>query len=169
MVISKLKRRQILFTILTSAFILFIFSNSFHNAAESSTQSGNVVEFLQNLLNAAGITISVSEHIIRKLAHFVEYTILGILLAVTLRQFTNRNGTALFVPLFTGLATAVADEFIQLFVGRGSQVQDVVLDFSGVMTGFFMSILCIFLLKIRKVTKAKRTGKKESIHEHSAD
>ena len=52
--------------------------------------------------------------------------------------------------LFAGLAVAVTDETIQIFSGRGSQVLDVVLDFSGALTGILLVSLLIPLIEKRK-------------------
>ena len=39
---------------------------------------------------------------------------------------------------FAGLAVAVTDEALQLISNRGSQVQDVLLDFAGFLAGFLL-------------------------------
>lgn len=145
---QKLKenRGKILFTILTVAFVLFIFSNSLQNGENSSKESGTVVQLLQSLFHSLGITAAVSEHIIRKTAHFCEYAVLGALLGEMLRRYTPRVLQNIFVPLFIGLAVPVADECIQLFsAGRTALVLDVVLDFSGMLTGLALTVLCILL------------------------
>ena len=44
---------------------------------------------------------------------------------------------------FAGLAAAVTDEALQLISNRGSQVQDVLLDFAGFLTGLLLcGLLC---------------------------
>ena len=93
-----------------------------------------------------GIGIPVTEHFVRKSAHFCEFGLLGceLMLLFWLRsgvRFQNLCNAA-----FAALLAAVTDETIQIFSGRGSQVQDVVLDFSGALTG----ILLVSLLMIEK-------------------
>ena len=62
---------------------------------------------------------------IRKLAHFLEFAILGVILC-------NVYAATGYI-LFLGLAVAVSDEYIQLHSpGRSALVTDVILDFSGV-------------------------------------
>ena len=53
--------------------------------------------------------------------------------------------------LFVGLFTAVIDEFIQLFFeGRSAEITDVLIDFSGVVTGALFMLLFYFIyIKIR--------------------
>ena len=78
-----------------------------------------------------------TEAILRKLAHFGEFAILGLLLSQCLRS-------AVLPPLFVGLLCAMCDETIQIFVvGRASMVQDVWIDFAGVTA----AVLLIFVLR----------------------
>lgn len=73
--------------------------------------------------------------LIRKLAHFIEYFILAILVFLLLRDSTVKTKDIVIYTLFFVLCIAVIDEFIQSFVGRGSNVRDVVIDFSGGIMG----------------------------------
>ena len=149
-------KRQILFTLLTIVCVALIFLNSLQNGTNSSKESGHVVKLLESLFHSLGFPIAVSEHFIRKLAHFTEYTALGVLLGLTLRSYTERMMNHIFIPLFIGLAVPVTDEYIQSFVdGRGSMVQDVVLDFTGVCFGLSLTML-IILLKLSRNKKGKR-------------
>ena len=62
-------------------YILFIYSNSMRPAVQSSAESGRVLRLLQKLAADTGIAVPwLTEHIVRKCAHFIEYTGLGILL-----------------------------------------------------------------------------------------
>ncbi|MBR1738374.1 MAG: VanZ family protein [Firmicutes bacterium] len=144
--------RKILRTILitlTVIWVLFIFYNSIANGSESAQLSGSILRKINELIESSGI--SISEHLLRKTAHFVEFSILGILLMTsTLVSVKGALGNNIFIPLFCGLLTAVSDETIQLFSdGRSGQVSDVMLDFGGVLFG----IGCIYV--IRCVIKMK--------------
>lgn len=147
------EKRRFIFTLITAAFIIFIFSNSLQNADNSGAKSSKVVEILTRLSSSVGLHIPVSEYFIRKAGHFTEFMILGMLLLGTLRTYTKKLQN-IFAPLFFGLATAVSDESIQLFVqGRSSQVSDVVLDFCGMVTGLLVLGL------IMKIHTVKKQGK----------
>ena len=62
-------------------YILFIYSNSMRPAVQSSAESGRVLRFLQKLAAESGVAVPwLTEHIVRKCAHFIEYTGLGMLL-----------------------------------------------------------------------------------------
>ena len=69
--------------------------------------------------------------LIRKSAHFVEYFILASLFSRWLKTKSVKWIEMMIYPLFFVLVIAVGDEFIQSFVGRGSNVRDVLIDFSG--------------------------------------
>ena len=53
------------------------------------------------------------------------------------------------MAILGGLLTALTDETIQLFVpGRSSQVTDVWIDFSGVMTGLIVGLILLGLIRM---------------------
>ncbi len=142
-----MRRKQMIWTILYIGFMLFIFSNSLQNAADSSSRSGAVLKWLQEVFGSGWIT----EHIVRKSAHFLEFMILG---AIGLKCF-GYYGFSVLPALFAGLLTAMTDETIQRFVeGRSSQLTDVWLDFAGCVTGVFVIWL---VRRLRGSRNAKET------------
>ena len=133
-------RLRLLLRLVLIATLCFIWSNSMVGKEGSASLSRTVTAWLN------GIGIPVTEHFVRKAAHFCEFGLLGceLMLLFWLRsgvRFQNLCNAA-----FAALLSAVTDETIQIFSGRGSQVQDVVLDFSGAFTG----ILLVSLLMIEK-------------------
>lgn len=144
--LNKNTTHRIVWTVLTILFVLFIFINSMLPAVQSAEQSGGVLAFLQRIF---GENVGITEHFIRKFAHFMEYLVFGVLLITTVRSYVDRIFEHIFTVLFVGLAVPVVDEFIQLFVqGRSSQVDDIILDFIGVLTGIAVSLL-VFYIKNR--------------------
>lgn len=124
--------------------LCFIWGNSMQNKAESANISGGVTEWLR------GIGIPVTDHIVRKTAHFCEFGLLG---AELLLLFWLRSGLRfqdLCNSAFAALLSAVTDETIQLFFGRDGMVQDVVLDFTGAVTGILLVGLIIHFTEKRK-------------------
>ena len=87
------------------------------------------------------------DHPVRKTAHFLEYAVLGVLLAGGfLQPECGRDRIRLqgFRAWASGTGYAVSDEFHQLFVpGRACMPADVLLDSAGVLAG---TILCGILL-----------------------
>lgn len=128
--------------------IIFIFSNSLMNASTSSSKSMGVRAIVNSIINKLGIDFEFTDHIVRKGAHFAEFMLLGILLTLILIAFDLNLYKNITIPLFIGLFVAVLDEFIQLFVeGRAGLVSDVVLDFSGLLTGILLTILGYIIKK----------------------
>ena len=82
------KRRQYLWSAAAVLYVLFIFSNSMKTADLSSADSGAVLKLVQQVLTAGGVDSTIiTEHVIRKTAHFTEYAALGILLCLCFRTF----------------------------------------------------------------------------------
>ena len=70
-------------------------------------------------------------YVIRKSAHFFEYGVLAALLVIDFYLAKKSKINMIVYSLFITLICAVGDEFYQSFIGRGSNVRDVVIDFSG--------------------------------------
>lgn len=146
---------RLIMILLTAGLIAFAFIHSSMNADESGEESAATMVFLQNILDALGIKIELTDHIVRKLAHFTEYTAIGIMLMNTAYAF-NKSRPYIYYPhiLFAGLFTAVIDEAIQLNVpGRAGMITDALLDFSGVVTG---TVVMLIILTIYKAVRRKR-------------
>ena len=80
------------------------------------------------------------EEYIRKIAHFTEYGLLGIELAVYLLLLHRRRpslfGLAMTVPFFVGFI----DESIQSLSGRGPLIEDVWIDIGGFATFYALTL-----------------------------
>ena len=88
-------------------------------------------------------SMNVTDHLVRKLAHFCEYGALGILAGALLLVKKESGIFRWSYALLCALAVAVIDESIQLLAdGRGAQVQDVLLDTAGSLTG----LLAVWLI-----------------------
>ena len=145
-----------LFIIITFFVIGFIWWNSSKNGEESSGISQGVLYEIMQIFARIGISTDITEHIIRKLAHFTEFTALGILFSIDAVLFLKNMKQYVWIPLFIGLLVALIDETIQLFpIGRSSSVKDVWIDFSGVIFGTILLLVLkqIYLFKLRKTLK----------------
>ena len=120
--------------LLAACFVGIIFYNSSLPLRQSSQLSGWVSALTQLLAQHLDIRLTGDvEHHIRKLAHFCEFALLGLLLCHSFSALGVSNRTATGYILFLALFAAVLDEYIQSFSpGRASRVKDVLLDFSGV-------------------------------------
>ena len=72
-------KKKIIYLLMAIAWIGFIFGNSLMNGTTSGSISGGITEAIYNILVKVhiNIRIEVLHTIIRKLAHFSEYFILG--------------------------------------------------------------------------------------------
>ena len=125
--------------------MIFIFIMSSMNETISSNQSGFFVSLIANLFNIKNIEILTT--IVRKMAHFTEYFILGILVINSL-DISNKRYLYSFI---IGFIYAISDEIHQLFItGRSGKIFDVLIDSLGI-------IMSIFIYKAYKnLTKLKK-------------
>jgi len=110
----------------------FIFLMSSFNGNSSNDQSGSIVTFISNILNIDNLEFL--SLLIRKLAHFTEYFILGIL---TINCFKDYKFNNIFIySLLFCIFYACTDEVHQLFVpGRSGNIIDVLIDSVGSIFG----------------------------------
>ena len=131
----------ILLTICVLSVMALIFYFSSQPADESSAISTMIARaIISRIMPDADITrygslLADIDHIVRKTAHFLIYSLLGINLCFLFNVAGDGKKPMLY-SITIGLTYAVSDEFHQMFVpGRGAQWQDVLLDFCGVAAG----------------------------------
>ena len=138
---------RVIFTFALIACIVFIFSNSMQIGDVSESASGRVLLLMKKVftrLGMPGAANHLTDHIVRKLAHFCEYTLEGFLLMLCMRVYSRHPLRHITVPMLGGVLTALTDETIQLFSeGRSSQVTDVWLDSAGVLAGILVAIVLL--------------------------
>lgn len=149
----------LIFAILSLAVMVAIFVFSSQSADVSAALSGEFAGRLERLLNSLkwllgdAFSIWVRTHI-RKIAHFTLYTLLGAFLSAALlnTRIKGIKNKIIFSALI-GLFYSVTDEIHQLFIdGRSGEVRDVLIDFSGVITGI---LVCFAIYKIISFTAKK--------------
>ena len=151
---------RVILTALSAAAVGFIFYNSSLDAVRSSEQSGSLLDSINAFLQSLGLGIELSDHFIRKTAHFVEYFVLGLLLSGTWYAYIGNRKKTLFLAPVCGLFVAVCDELIQLgSAGRSCEVADMALDFSAVICAALA--LTLILLAAQKKRERKEAAKNE--------
>lgn len=145
-------KKRYIWTAVTVLYVLFVFSNSMKPAVISSADSGKVLTMIQGFMSDSGVDYQwLTEHIIRKIGHFSEYTLLGILLSNAIPAYGLKSEVGWFIHLTAAYLVPFVDETIQLFVmGRSGQISDVWLDCGGVAFG---TLLMIMVLKRKKRTE----------------
>ena len=167
---------RLIFTIALIACVVFIFRNSLQAGDLSSARSQSVMQMLNELLGRVGLG-PLSQHTVRKLAHFAEFTLEGFLLMLCLRVYTRHFVRHVSWPLLGGMTTALMDETIQRFIpGRSSQVTDVWIDMAGVVCGLFVALVLLLIVRaigafhrIKKENRRLRAERERLLREQEED
>ncbi len=148
-------RFRVIVFILTAAAIVFAFVHSAMPDDLSSKESEGVFAFLCGILRFFGAGENLTEHIVRKLAHFSEYTAIGMFLTSCAYSFDRfKPYRYMAYVLFAGLSTAFVDETIQLFSeGRAGMIIDMWIDFSGVCLG--TAVMLLFYFAYQRIRRKK--------------
>jgi len=160
---------RVIFLLMTVGCMVLIFLFSSDNAVRSSSKSGRVtdtvVEIIVNDYDELSAEKQLSirdkaEHIIRKLAHYSVYAMLGFCASMAVGQRKLFGKGSLGVLIFCFLY-ACSDEIHQIFVpGRAGMFTDVLIDTGGALTG----MLCSFVIfGIVKLISNRKNEKKERI------
>ena len=137
-----MKKKKIIFGILIVAWLAVIWGHSMQPAVVSEGESGKWLEILSKFLPF--LRGENGMYMVRKAAHFTEYAILGILLALELALFVKGWLRRFVEPVMMALTASFIDETIQLFVeGRSGQVSDMWIDVSGAALGVLITLAII--------------------------
>lgn len=124
--------------LLVILWMIFIFVMSSFDATSSSNQSNFIVDIITSIINIKDIGLL--SLIIRKLAHFIEYFILGILVI----NFITRYDKKIIIAILLCIIYATSDEIHQIFVpGRSCQIIDIMIDSLGSIMGIYLYKLII--------------------------
>lgn len=150
----KNKRTHIIFSLsLIVLTVGFIWINSALSGQSSGELSGRFRDFLEKVLGFIHCPQDIEAFLltnIRKVAHAVEYAVIGVELAI-LWVGLKKDFQGFWNAVSAVLATAVLDETIQLFAtDRGPQITDVLLDtVSGLVAILIVYIISIIIDCIR--------------------
>ena len=137
------EKRMRLCTVLLICNLVFIWGNSLLPGEISGAFSDEVREIVAALFPGDG-SQAPGGGLLRKIAHFTEFTALGMLLTWRLGMLKKATGWAVAL----GCAAACVDETIQRFIpDRGPSIRDVCIDTSGVVTGMMLLLIGHYLLK----------------------
>ncbi len=118
--------------------MILIFTMSSFDATESANQSNFIVNIITNIFKIENI--EVLSFIIRKLAHFTEYLILGFLTINMLNK--NDISKKYLISILICIIYATSDEIHQIFVpGRACQIRDILINSIGSITGVYLDKL----------------------------
>ncbi len=153
--------KKVLLVIVTIIWMSLIFYFSQQTGSSSSGFSDKIVDFMIDILvknyNNLPTLDQIKIHddfsfVIRKLAHYTEYFILGILLLLTMKSFFKKEIIIYINSSLIGIIYAISDEFHQSFIdSRTPAIMDVFIDSIGLLTAIFLiGIICNILVKDEK-------------------
>ena len=126
--------------------LCFIWGNSLLPGSVSGAFSDAVKQLLAWLLPGEIPGVTSGGGLLRKLAHFSEFALLG---AVLTWRFGMKKRKKV-LALVCGFGAACMDETIQMFVpDRGPAIRDVTIDTCGVLTGMILLLLAHNLKNIK--------------------
>lgn len=119
--------------------LAFIWGNSLLSREQSQAESDFVARYVRPMLRALLGPFAEQGAIdaidIRKMAHFVEFYVLGIELAMLRRALRAACRLPAWLPALLPLAVAGMDELLQHVSMRGPSLTDVAIDWAGGLTG----------------------------------
>lgn len=168
---------RIVLTVACIALLGWIFSNSLRTGEESSAQSSTVIEIVQTvagfiapdsyIATATGEDYDFLHGIIRIIAHFSEFALLGVLTGWCYCAYTFKMRYT-YLPIGCLFIVPMLDEYFQTFTpGRSAEIVDVLVDTSGAMVGFLLALLSVWIgiliyKKAKKSAKNKKDREKKS-------
>ena len=148
--------KRVLFLMLLAIAFYIIFNFSAQDGEVSGSISQKVTEFIVKIVSKVK-TMDIATQmrwieklhpIIRKLAHFGVYTVVGFSVMGFMCTFDMRNIFKLLISFGVGVIYAVSDEVHQYFIpGRNASIIDVGIDSLGVLTGIFILITLIVFVE----------------------
>ncbi len=155
-----IKRAILIILLILTFFQIFRFSNQ--NGEKSSGISRKIttavtknVKKIQELdKNKQEEVLEKIEKVIRKLAHFSIYMVVGILMMLLMNTYKIKQFDKISISLITGIVYASSDEIHQLFIpGRSAMITDVLIDTLGVSVGILLMFLGTEQKNIKKFFK----------------
>ncbi len=143
--------------ILLSAILLFIWGNSLLSPELSGALSDAVKELINTILGREPGGDPIGGFGIRKLAHFLEFTALGLAFTPVIRNCFSTLQAQLPYLVIGGLFFPLSDETIQMFTRRGPAVKDVWIDCCGYTFGVLISFSVLLLWRKRQENRHKNS------------
>ncbi len=143
--------------ILLISWMAMIFCLSHQTADESSKTSGVIIETVIKLMEPEFDSLTEEEQealitpfqfIVRKLAHFSIFAILGLLSFISIGTYRISMLAKFFFSSLISLLYAMSDEYHQLYIdGRSSELRDILIDFCGSLIAILFMLIIVRLNK----------------------
>lgn len=168
MEIMKIDIIRVILIVLLLATFSIVFGFSSQDGEKSKGLSRRVTEFItQNNERIQSLNKQKKERVlhrieavIRKIAHFSIYTVIGILLMALMCLTKINDKKRVLITLVLGVLYASTDELHQLFVqGRSALITDVLIDTMGVILGILLVLLIREIVKkLKKIKIQQKRG-----------
>ena len=146
---NKMKKNieRIILLILLLGTMTIIFGFSSQDGKESGNISKKITEQIVKRIpqiqekeqEEKEIIINKKEKVIRKIAHFSIYTVVGILVMAFISTYQIKEKDRIIISTIIGIIYACSDEIHQSFVpGRSPMITDVMIDTMGVILGILL-------------------------------
>ena len=140
-------KKKIIYWLPVIIIMFIIFSLSKDGSTASDYKSNGIADIILKSFNINNLDPFYLNILIRKLAHFIIYYILGFFVINALYKTTNLSIFNIFIlALLICIMYACSDELHQLFVpGRSGEVKDIIIDSNG---SSVIILIYYFYLKI---------------------
>ncbi len=160
----KLDRPRAALLLATALTVAFIFGNSLLPRDASLAESGKAADLVEIVVRPVVAALAgearadtvMAAMDVRKIAHFVEFFVLGALAFALARPVRARRAVCAGYFCFT---VAFLDESIQILTGRGPMIADVWLDLSGALCGMGLMFVIFAARRARTRRKAGADGR----------
>lgn len=163
---GRLLVRRIVCWTLVVLWMGLIFWFSAQNSETSASLSGGVIKRVAAVLTPdfarrsepqQAALVAQWQFFVRKLAHFSEYAVLGMLLIAAFSAHIRGIWRQALPAALISLLYAAGDEWHQSFVpGRGPGLRDVAIDFTGALAGIVLAYAISAFFRRRKRRKTKQ-------------
>ena len=150
-----------LFLILYIVMIGIIFYSSLENSSksskESSTVTNEIIEVVEVVTNEKVILdYDTTHYYVRKvIGHFGSFVLCSIFGLLCFYFFILNKYKATLISVTVGIIIAIIAELLQLTSsGRSCEVKDMLIDYSGYLTGTIISFLIILLIRKKQNKKS---------------
>lgn len=138
----------------------FIFSNSLTPSAKSLETSEGIYEQVKDPIEAVVGEGKVTHSVFRKMAHFFEFFVLGIEVALLFTLIFGLKLNNLIWIFISGISVGIIDESLQNISKRTASVTDVFID----VAGFALAVVISYgIYALFKFLKKKIKSNKERI------
>ena len=162
--VSKIRAiSRIILLMLIAATVVFIFANSLKSKEQSAEDSSAVSGFIATIFPPDTDLGAFIKEYIRKIAHFTEYGMLGIEIAIYVCLYTEKKYKWAGGSVLLALCIGFIDESLQYISERGPEVSDIWVDVGGFATFSLLAYgtaYAIYLVSgfIKKIRLEKNNG-----------